>query len=69
MVFPDFAKLFMRSMMLMAMNESRPLVGSSQNRREGFVKNSDANDNLFFSPPDIKDLRVEDKQRFYSWGC
>ena len=53
MVFPDFAKLFMRSMMLMAMNESRPLVGSSQNRREGFVKNSEANDNLFFSPPDI----------------
>lgn len=29
-----------------------PVVGSSQNNSIGFVSSSDANDNLFFSPPD-----------------
>lgn len=30
----------------------RPVVGSSQKSKTGFVSSSDANDNRFFSPPD-----------------
>ena len=37
MVFPLLARFFMHSTMDMAMNESRPLVGSSQNKMDGFV--------------------------------
>lgn len=38
---------------LMAMYESSPVVGSSQNISEGFVRISDANANRLASPPEI----------------
>jgi len=34
------------------LNESRLVVGSSQNIIGGFVNTSEAKDNLFLSPPD-----------------
>ena len=43
----------MLSTIVMAINESKPLVGSSQNNNAGFVMISEANANLLSSPPDI----------------
>jgi hypothetical protein len=37
----------------MAINESRPLVGSSKNNKFGLVINSQANAKRLLSPPDI----------------
>lgn len=38
---------------LRAMNESSPVVGSSQNRIDGFVRNSPAKASLLRSPPEM----------------
>ena len=52
-VFPFLAKFFIVSTIDIAINESRPLVGSSQNNIPGSLITSDANVNLLLSPPDI----------------
>ena len=44
---------FMLSTMDMAMNESRPLVGSSQNRMVGLTSSSVAKAKRRLSPPDM----------------
>jgi len=52
-VLPLRAKLFIDSTIDMAMNESRPLVGSSQNKIEGLVRISEANESRRRSPPEM----------------
>ncbi len=52
-VLPFLARSFMLSTIDMAIKESRPLVGSSQNRIEGLVRISEANDRRRISPPDM----------------
>ncbi len=50
-VLPFLAKFFIHSTTEMAMKESSPLVGSSQNKTNGFVRTSAANARRRFSPP------------------
>lgn len=52
-VFPFLARFLMLSVIELAMYESKPDVGSSQNRIDGFVIISEAKASLRFSPPDI----------------
>ena len=52
-VIPHLAKLLILSMISKAVVESRPVVGSSKNNKEGFDINSIPILVLFFSPPEI----------------
>ena len=52
-VFPVLAKSFMLSTIAMAINESKPLVGSSQNNMDGLVMISEAKDKRLISPPEM----------------
>jgi hypothetical protein len=49
-VFPVFANDLMHSTTDITINESSPVVGSSQNRIDGLVIISDAKASLLFSP-------------------
>jgi len=51
-VLPSFDKSFSVSITLVAVNESRPVVGSSKKMSFGSVINSTPIDVLFLSPPD-----------------
>ena len=48
---PLFASVLIDSTNAIAIKESRPLVGSSQNNKFGFVKSSQPNANRRLSPP------------------
>jgi len=52
-VLPDVAKSLSTSMTLVAVKESKPVVGSSKKIRFGFVINSTPIEVLFLSPPEI----------------
>ena len=52
-VLPLLAKFFIDSTIDIAIYESNPLVGSSQNKIPGSLITSDANVNLLLSPPEI----------------
>ena len=43
------------------MNESRPLVGSSQNKIDGLVRISEANERRLLSPPDMPFIPLSGK--------
>lgn len=51
-VVPCFANRTRMVVSCCALYASNPVVGSSQNSKTGFVSNSAAKDNRFFSPPD-----------------
>ena len=53
MVFPCWASFCMQSTIDIAINESSPLVGSSQNNKLGLVMSSQANASRRRSPPDM----------------
>lgn len=52
MVIPLSASYFNNYTIFKAVVESKPLVGSSSNKHDGFVINSYPIDVLFLSPPD-----------------
>ena len=52
MVLPFFANRFKRSITYKAVEESKPVVGSSKNIKLGFVNNSTPILALFLSPPE-----------------
>lgn len=70
MVLPYFARELRSFITWVAVNESRPVVGSSKNIRLGSVMSSTPMDVLFLSPPETPLMRYPPMnvlEHFYSF--